>query len=529
MENSDLLNRVQHIDAALRDYIFGLYADPRFKNLEIALIVEGKRTLQPSKVILKSNADITIPNSNAAEGLITAKAEELLSHEDMRCHLILNLTFKVLNGISPQKQRAKIEKDEQERLDGIAVCEPKFHMDEVVLPPQTHSDIMNAVSAIENSDLINNQWGWSKAKSSKVIICFYGSPGTGKTMCAHAIAHHLHKKILIASYADIQSMYVGEGPKNLNAVFTKAETEDALLFFDEADSFLRKRTSDTTSSAAMHYNSMTNEMMKHLEDFSGIVVFATNLTDNTDEAFKTRITASVEFQIPNLENRAEIIQKTIPVKVPLVRSFTQEDYLHIAEECDGFVGRDIRNAIHQVLCEGAKNKTYPFSVDSFLKGFESYKQEKKNFTKDMPNSSNNSNDVSTQISLMTTNGSVMALLTYAAWVDGPETENETEVLKKMSKLLGRTKPIINKLSDLPSLEEICDEIKHTKAVSYTIAYLCEILACSDVFNKDFVKDILNKLGIEDNIMDDLVSYSEQLKQLNQLQVIINDTLKDYEK
>ena len=119
MENSDLLNRVQHIDAALRDYIFGLYADPRFKNLEIALMVEGKRTLQPSKVILKSNADITIPNSNAAEGLITAKAEELLSHEDMRCHLILNLTFKVLNGISPQKQRAKIEqKNRYETMNG---------------------------------------------------------------------------------------------------------------------------------------------------------------------------------------------------------------------------------------------------------------------------------------------------------------------------------------------------------------------------------------------------------------------------
>ncbi len=134
-------------------------------------------------------------------------------------------------------------------------------------------------------------------------------------MCAHAIAQYLGKKIFIASYADIQSEYVGVGPKNLRAVFEQAEANNALLFFDEADSFLRKRTSDNSSSASMHYNSMTNEMMKHLEDFNGVVIFATNLTENTDEAFKTRISYLVEFKLPDEECRARMIKGMIPAEI----------------------------------------------------------------------------------------------------------------------------------------------------------------------------------------------------------------------
>lgn len=521
MNKSELSAGIKHIDSALREFITSMYDDARFKDLQISLTTKGDRGFLNSRVEVVSDADFTIPNSEIAEQLISSKAEELLKQYGFICTLSLDLKFKSVkeqkkNSHMPPKSK---KNEEQERLDGIEVLEPKYQLDEVVLPARTHSDIMNALSAIENDDLINNQWGWSKAKSSKVVLCFYGDPGTGKTMCAHGIAHHLGKKILIASYADIQSMYVGEGPKNLKAVFTKAASENAVLFFDEADSFLRKRTSDTSSSAAMHYNSMTNEMMKHLEEFSGIVIFATNLTDNTDEAFKTRITASVEFKIPDLNDRAKIIQKTIPVKVPLNRIFTQEDYLEIAKPCEGFVGRDIRNAIHQVLCEGAKNKTYPFSVDSFISGFKSYQDEKKNFTKNMPQSS--SNEVSSQISLMTTNGSVIALLTYAAWADGEESEKETQVLKKMSKLLGRTKPIINKITDLPSLDEICDEIKNTEAVGYTLEYLCEVLACSESTDLSFLKSVMIKLGIHENAYLTLEKYVELFRSVYQQQSVVN--------
>lgn len=47
----------------------------------------------------------------------------------------------------------------------------------------------------------------------------YGEPGTGETMAAHAVAHYLDKDIIEVNYADIESKYVGDTPKNLTRVF----------------------------------------------------------------------------------------------------------------------------------------------------------------------------------------------------------------------------------------------------------------------------------------------------------------------
>lgn len=84
-------------------------------------------------------------------------------------------------------------------------------------------------------------------------------------MCAHALASELKKKIMIASYASIESKWVGEGPKNLRRIFSDAEEQDAILFFDEADSFLSKRVSNAETGSDKHYNRMSNEMFQSLD------------------------------------------------------------------------------------------------------------------------------------------------------------------------------------------------------------------------------------------------------------------------
>ncbi|WP_375505101.1 AAA family ATPase [uncultured Nostoc sp.] len=59
---------------------------------------------------------------------------------------------------------------------------------------------------------------------------YYGEPGTGKTLPAHAIADRLGKPILLTSYGDIESKFHGEKPKNLQAIFYAAERNDGVLF-----------------------------------------------------------------------------------------------------------------------------------------------------------------------------------------------------------------------------------------------------------------------------------------------------------
>ena len=392
---------------------------------------------------------------------------------------------------------------------------PKFQLEDVILQEETLNSINDAIATIESFEMVYKKWNFiSKEPSAKTIICFYGAPGTGKTMCAHAIANRLGKNILIASYADIQSQYVGVGPKNLRAVFQEAERSNAVLFFDEADSFLRKRTSDNSSSASMHYNSMTNEMMKHLEDFNGIVIFATNLTENTDEAFKTRISFSIEFKEPDDECRAKIIQKMIPAEVPLLKSFSNEDYLELSHCCEGLVGRDIRNAVKTILSVGAHKSAYPFTKEQFQEGFAKYKSDKKNFDKNSKQQSG-----ANPVDIYTANGCIYNLLTYAAWFDGKENDIETEYLKIFAKILNRSRQVINSISDLPDFEEICYELHDDSVKRKTLLYLSFFMAITqqtdDLFY-DLVKKVSSQLKIENDFVDKISNYYLQVKRVSEM-------------
>lgn len=88
---------------------------------------------------------------------------------------------------------------------------------------------MSAMKVVQCKDLIYEKWGFGKIEPSpKSIINMYGDPGTGKTMCAHAIANYLGKRLLALNYAEIESKYVGEAPKNLMAAFNTAKSKIAL-------------------------------------------------------------------------------------------------------------------------------------------------------------------------------------------------------------------------------------------------------------------------------------------------------------
>lgn len=117
---------------------------------------------------------------------------------------------------------------------------PKFSL--VILPPQVKEDILLSLTLIENQKRIYEDWEFAEVDAKpKLILNFYGPPGNGKTIVSHAIAKMLNKNILAVNYAEIESKYVGDAPKNLFKAFNAAKEANAVLFFDEADSFLGKR------------------------------------------------------------------------------------------------------------------------------------------------------------------------------------------------------------------------------------------------------------------------------------------------
>jgi SpoVK/Ycf46/Vps4 family AAA+-type ATPase len=123
-------------------------------------------------------------------------------------------------------------------------------------------------------------------------LCFYGPPGTGKTALAEHIAHALQRPLMIRQASDLVSKFVGETEQNMAEMFSEAETEQAVLLLDEADSFLRSRRM-----AERNYEvSEVNEMLQGMERYAGIFVCTTNLFDELDEAALRRFTFKIRFK-----------------------------------------------------------------------------------------------------------------------------------------------------------------------------------------------------------------------------------------
>src|SRR5881628_787305 len=121
---------------------------------------------------------------------------------------------------------------------------PRRTFDDVILPPATRRALDTALAQVTQHDLIFNRWGLGERHPTGLALAFNfaGPPGTGKTICAEAIAHALGRPLLVVRYSEVESMWMGETPKNVTAVFRLAAKEQAVLLFDEADAIASRRS-----------------------------------------------------------------------------------------------------------------------------------------------------------------------------------------------------------------------------------------------------------------------------------------------
>ena len=244
----------------------------------------------------------------------------------------------------------KNTESETVKFSDLAVT-PLYSFERLILPEKTLHALKNAARIFNVRQKVFEEWGLAEIEPHpKSALNFYGPAGTGKTMAAHAIASLLGRKIIVASYAEIESKYHGDGPKNVKALFAEAERSLAVLFIDEADSLLSKRLTNVTQGSEQAINSMRSQLLICLEQFSGIVIFATNLVENYDKAFESRITY-IRFQLPDKENRQKIWQMHLPRKLPLAEDVSIQDLAEISD----ISGRDIRNAVLLAAIEAAVN------------------------------------------------------------------------------------------------------------------------------------------------------------------------------
>ena len=226
----------------------------------------------------------------------------------------------------------------------VETVSPVRTLADVVLPPHTRRALEQALAQVRNHALIFQRWGLGQRHSvgRGLTFNFAGPPGTGKTICAEAVAHALGMKLLVVDYAEAESMWAGETPKNIAGVFRAAASQNAVLFFDEADAIATRRSAGATLPHDREMNLTVNVLLRELEAFNGIVIFATNLAANFDPAFERRIRTHVLFEMPGVEERTKIWQLQIhPTKTPIAEDV---DFSQLAERWVAS-GGDIKNAV----------------------------------------------------------------------------------------------------------------------------------------------------------------------------------------
>ena len=134
-------------------------------------------------------------------------------------------------------------------------------------------------------------------------------------MAAEILAHELALDLLQIDLSSVVSKYIGETEKNLSAIFREAEQSQALLFFDEADSLFGKRT-EVKDAHDRYANIEVNYLLQRVEQYEGVVILATNLQRNIDDAFRRRIKEVVDFPFPDDKLRERIWRSHFPPEAP---------------------------------------------------------------------------------------------------------------------------------------------------------------------------------------------------------------------
>lgn len=220
---------------------------------------------------------------------------------------------------------------------------PRRTFDDVILPPATRSALESALAQVTQQDLIFRGWGLGERHSTGLGLAFNfaGPPGTGKTICAEAIARSLGRELMVVRYAELESMWMGETSKNVAAIFRAAREEEAVLLFDEADAIAARRSTSVDSGAQRESNGIVNVLLQELEKYTGVVIFATNLAANFDPAFERRIRTHVLFEMPGEAERARIWPAQLHARTPLADDV---DFEALAQRYE-VSGGDIQNAV----------------------------------------------------------------------------------------------------------------------------------------------------------------------------------------
>lgn len=214
-------------------------------------------------------------------------------------------------------------------LDNLAqLVKPRFGPDELVLPDDQAHQFQEILHAMQTLTVVHYHWGTARVwNESGIAVLFCGSPGTGKTMAAEALATALALPMFRVDLSQVVNKYIGETEKNLKRIFDAAELSDCILFFDEADALFGKRT-EVKDAHDRFANIEISYLLERMERFKGLAILATNRRKDLDDAFLRRLRFIIEFPIPGVKERRLIWQLVFPKEVDV----SDIDFYYLAKQ-----------------------------------------------------------------------------------------------------------------------------------------------------------------------------------------------------
>ena len=196
-----------------------------------------------------------------------------------------------------------------------------------------------------------------------------GSPGTGKTLLAKAVAGEAKVPFFSLSGSDFVEMFVGVGASRVRDLFKQAkEKSPSIIFIDEIDAIGRARGKSNFTGSNDERENTLNQLLTEMDGFGTntnvIVIAATNRADVLDKALMRagRFDRQIYVDLPDVRERKKIFEVHLR---PLKKSSTVDvDFL--SKQTPGFSGADIANVCNEAALIAARKNKKSVGKQDFL-------------------------------------------------------------------------------------------------------------------------------------------------------------------
>lgn len=313
----------------IRDHVGGQYLAEGFaaeidseyswRHIERALRIEGER----SKVVVDSLSE----EATEIKTMKNFYYKEDEENDDVREYLEIP--------INPHVKIFSLEEHLSltTHIDNLELYEYNGQLiDKLVIDP-IHKDLIKILTKSTGNLLEDIVDG----KAGGIFILGTGEPGLGKTLTAEIISEFIEAPLYKVQCSQL-GIDVDTVEKNLKEVLQRSNRWGAILLIDEADVYIRKRSTD------IQQNAIVGVFLRLIEYYKGILFMTSNLGDDIDDAIKSRATAQIDYNYPS-EIEAVEIWKVLSEQFEIE---FKESYKEISEEMGKLSGRDIKNILKLV-------------------------------------------------------------------------------------------------------------------------------------------------------------------------------------